>query len=68
MKRFYKDLRLGILGGGQLGRMLIQESINYNVNTWVLDPDEHAPCKNICNYFTVGSLNNYETINKELIK
>ncbi len=62
MKRFYKDLRLGILGGGQLGRMLIQESINYNVNTWVLDPDEHAPCKNICNHFTVGSLDNYETV------
>ena len=42
--------------------MLIQESINYNVNIWVLDPDEHAPCKNICNHFIVGSLDNYETV------
>ncbi|MGN0019491.1 MAG: hypothetical protein ACI35Z_01760, partial [Sphingobacterium hotanense] len=34
-KDFYGDLRLGILGGGQLGRMLIQEAINFNVNIHV---------------------------------
>ncbi len=62
MKTFYKDLRLGILGGGQLGRMLIQESINYNINTWVLDPDANAPCKSICDRFTIGSLTDYETV------
>lgn len=64
MKAFYGDLKLGILGGGQLGRMLIQESINYNVTTHVLDPDPHAPCKDICNHFTAGSLTDYDTVYK----
>ncbi|RKD16281.1 5-(carboxyamino)imidazole ribonucleotide synthase [Pelobium manganitolerans] len=54
--------RLGILGGGQLGRMLIQETINYNIHVSVLDPDADAPCKNICDYFEVGSIGDYETV------
>ncbi len=54
--------RLGILGGGQLGRMLIQETINYNISVSILDPDADAPCKNICDYFEVGSLSDYETV------
>ncbi len=62
MKAFYGDLRLGILGGGQLGRMLIQEAINYNVTTRVLDPDPEAPCKNLCDQFVVGSLTDYDTV------
>lgn len=62
MKAFYSDLRLGILGGGQLGRMIIQEAINFNVTTKVLDPDKDAPCKNITDVFVVGSLTDYETV------
>ena len=62
MKAFYGDLRLGILGGGQLGRMLIQQAINYNVTVKVLDPDREAPCKKLCDEFVVGSLNDYETV------
>jgi len=61
-KDFYGDLRLGILGGGQLGRMLIQEAINFNVNIHVLDPDPNAPCKRLCNQFEVGSLADYDTV------
>ncbi|HEK19140.1 5-(carboxyamino)imidazole ribonucleotide synthase [Mucilaginibacter sp.] len=62
MKAFYGDLRLGILGGGQLGRMLIQQSINYNVTIKVLDPDREAPCRRLCSEFVVGSLSDYETV------
>ncbi len=62
MKAFYGDLQLGILGGGQLGRMLIQEAINFNISTRVLDPDPHAPCKHLCDHFTLGSLTDYETV------
>lgn len=62
MKAFYGDLKLGILGGGQLGRMLIQQAINYNVNIKVLDPDREAPCRKLCNEFVVGSLSDYETV------
>ena len=62
MKAFYGDLKLGILGGGQLGRMLIQQAINYNVNIKVLDPDREAPCRKLCNEFVVGSLSDFETV------
>jgi len=64
MKAFYGDLKLGILGGGQLGRMLIQQAINYNVTIKVLDPDRDAPCRKLCDEFFVGSLGDYETVYK----
>jgi 5-(carboxyamino)imidazole ribonucleotide synthase len=64
MKTFYGDLKLGILGGGQLGRMLIQQAINYNVTVKVLDPDREAPCRKLCDEFVVGSLGDYETVYK----
>src|SRR5690606_24679942 len=63
-KEFYSDLRLGILGGGQLGRMLIQEAINFNASISVLDPDENASCKNLCDHFEVGALNDFDTVYK----
>ncbi len=56
------EARLGILGGGQLGRMLIQQAINYNCHIKILDPDADAPCKDICDDFYTGSLNNYDTV------
>src|SRR6201989_778692 len=62
MKAFYGDLKLGILGGGQLGRMLIQQAVNYNVLVKVLDPDREAPCRKLCDEFTIGSLSDYETV------
>jgi 5-(carboxyamino)imidazole ribonucleotide synthase len=62
MKAFYGDLKLGILCGGQLGRMLIQQAINYNVTVRILDPDREAPCRKLCDEFTVGSLGDYETV------
>lgn len=64
MKAFYGDLKLGILGGGQLGRMLIQQAINYNVTVKVLDPDREAPCRKLCDEFMAGSLGDYETVYK----
>jgi 5-(carboxyamino)imidazole ribonucleotide synthase len=54
--------KLGILGGGQLGRMFIQESINYNLDVHILDPDQNAPCKNIATTFTNGSLKDFDTV------
>lgn len=61
-KNFYQDYKLGILGGGQLGRMLIQEAINLNINVSVIDPDAEAPCKNIVHKFVQGSITDYETV------
>lgn len=64
MAKQISDLKLGILGGGQLGRMLIQEAINYNLTTLVLDPDHEAPCKHIANYFECGSITDFDTVYK----
>src|SRR5690606_2576845 len=61
-KDFYGELKLGILGGGQLGRMLIQEAINFNVNVHVLDPDKNAPCRNLSNQFVHGPLDDFDTV------
>ena len=61
-KKFYSDLKLGVLGGGQLGRMLIQDALNFNLNISILDPDPEAPCKNIASEFTVGNLLDFDTV------
>ncbi|MEM6831494.1 MAG: 5-(carboxyamino)imidazole ribonucleotide synthase [Bacteroidota bacterium] len=56
------DLRIGVLGGGQLGRMLIQSAMNYNLNISILDPDPNAPCVHLVKDFTVGKLTDEETV------
>ncbi|MCF8256531.1 MAG: 5-(carboxyamino)imidazole ribonucleotide synthase [Flavobacteriales bacterium] len=54
--------RLGILGGGQLGRMLIRETITLDVDVHVLEPDPDAPCRHICHRFTQGSFNDFDAV------
>ncbi len=61
-KPFYNNFKLGVLGGGQLGKMLIQEAVNLNIETHILDPDAHAPCKDISHKFFHGSLKDFETV------
>ncbi len=53
--------KIGILGGGQLGRMLIQAGIDYNLRFKVLDPDPNAPCKSLAE-FECGKLTDYDTV------
>lgn len=54
--------KIGILGGGQLGRMLIQEAINWNLHISILDPDANAPCKDIASRFVQGPLTDFDTV------
>jgi 5-(carboxyamino)imidazole ribonucleotide synthase len=61
-KWYGEDMRIGLLGGGQLGRMLLQEAIDLNIHLHCLDPDNNAPCAKIAHSFTVGSLTDYETV------
>ena len=63
MSSFTQDFKLGILGGGQLGRMLIQAGIDFNIPFAVLDPDPAAPCAGISE-FHCGKLTDYETVMK----
>lgn len=57
-----KNFKLGILGGGQLGRMFIQEAINYNVSVSIMDADKNAPCAEIASNFSVGDLNDFDAV------
>jgi 5-(carboxyamino)imidazole ribonucleotide synthase len=57
-----RNFRLGMLGGGQLGRMFIQEALNYDVHVHCLDADPEAPCSLIASSFTVASLNDYDAV------
>lgn len=54
--------KIGVLGGGQLGRMMIQSAINYNLEIHVMDPDANAPCKDIATSFTHGAITDYEQV------
>ena len=62
MQFFSSNFKLGILGGGQLGKMLLSESIRYDIFSKVLDPNPNAPCSTIANEFTVGDLTNYQDV------
>ena len=57
-----QNIKLGILGGGQLGKMLIQSASKWNLETYVLDPDNECSARNICNYFEQGSFKDYQTV------
>ncbi|MGV4414149.1 5-(carboxyamino)imidazole ribonucleotide synthase [Chryseobacterium sp. T1] len=54
-------MKIGILGGGQLGRMFIQNALKYDDEIYTLDPDANAPCRNI-SHFTQGNFNDYQTV------
>jgi 5-(carboxyamino)imidazole ribonucleotide synthase len=58
----FGEVRAGILGGGQLGRMLVQEAINLNIAFDILDPDPEAPCKSLSPRFVTGSLSDFDTV------
>ena len=55
-------MKLGILGGGQLGRMLLQAAANYDVTTYVLEKDAHCPAAHLCHHFTLGNINDFDTV------
>lgn len=57
-----KSHRLGILGGGQLGRMFIQEAINYDIHVHIMDSDAEAPSSFIANTYTQGDITNYDDV------
>lgn len=62
MEYFSSDFKLGILGGGQLGKMLLYNTRKYDIQTAVLDPSSDAPSRLACNEFHKGDLMDYETV------
>ncbi len=62
MDYFSSDFKLGILGGGQLGKMLLTETQKYDIAAHVLDPSDEAPAKTAATHFTKGDLLDFETV------
>ena len=63
MKNYFSsDFKLGILGGGQLGRMLLAETQKFDIHTSILENNKNAPCAEICNEFVVGDLLDFNAV------
>ncbi|REG98161.1 5-(carboxyamino)imidazole ribonucleotide synthase [Flavobacterium aquicola] len=62
MNYFSSDFKLGILGGGQLGKMLLFDTRKFDIQTYVLDPSDEAPSRMACNKFFKGDLMDFETV------
>jgi len=59
---FSSNFKLGVLGGGQLGKMLLTETQKFDIYTSILDASVDAPCAQICNEFHLGSLLDFDTV------
>ena len=62
MNYFSSNFKLGILGGGQLGKMLLFDTRKFDIQTYVLDSSDEAPCKIACNQFFKGDLMDFDTV------
>lgn len=62
MEYFSSDFTLGILGGGQLGKMMLYETRKWDIRTKVMDPSDEAPCKIACNEFVKGKLLDFDAV------
>lgn len=62
MNYFSTNFTLGILGGGQLGKMMLYETRKWDIKTHVLDPSAEAPCRIATDYFEQGDLMDFETV------
>lgn len=62
MKKELQQLNIGILGGGQLGRMLLQEATNWDLKIAVLDPAHNAPCADMTHEFAQGDFKDFDTV------
>lgn len=62
LRYFSSKHKLGILGGGQLGKMMLYNTRKFDINTSVLDPNYEAPSRLACNHFVQGDLMDFETV------
>ena len=57
-----QNKKLGIIGGGQLGKMLLAECNKMDIYTSVIDSNKDSPCKKQCDNFILGDINDYKTV------
>jgi len=56
------SLKMGVIAGGQLGKMLIQEASKWDITTYVLDPDEGCSARNVTSVYVQGDFTDFETV------
>jgi len=59
---FSSNFKLGILGGGQLGKMMLYDTRKFDIQTYVMDPNPEAPSRIACNHFETGDLMDYDRV------
>jgi 5-(carboxyamino)imidazole ribonucleotide synthase len=62
MNYFSSDYKIGILGGGQLGKMILAETRKYDIQTYILDPSADAPSQYGATQFFIGDLMDFTTV------
>ena len=62
MNYFSSNFKLGILGGGQLGKMMLYSTRKFDITAYVMDSSDEAPCKIACNQFTLGDLMDFDAV------
>ncbi|MDI3319341.1 5-(carboxyamino)imidazole ribonucleotide synthase [Pinibacter sp. MAH-24] len=62
MRKITMMQKVGILGGGQLGRMLLQQAANYTVETYVLENDKECPAAHLCHHFVLGDIRDFDAV------
>ncbi len=62
MNYFSSDFKLGILGGGQLGKMLLAETRKFDIQTYILDPNKEAPSQYGATQFFIGDLMDFDAV------
>ena len=62
MQLFSSNFKLGILGGGQLGKMLMYDAKRYDLHTKVMDSNQEAPCAKLADEFIIGDITNYDDV------
>ena len=61
-KLITSSLKMGIIAGGQLGKMLVQEASRWDISTYILDPDSECSARNVASVYVQGDFNDFETV------
>ena len=59
---FKRNLKVGFIKGGQLGKMILQAAPSFDIQSFVMDDDPECPCRHLCNDFTVGDSTNFDDV------
>ena len=53
---------MGVIAGGQLGKMLIQEASRWDITSYVLDPDEECSARGVASVYVKGNFRDFNDV------